>query len=141
MRAGEQYGLRRSGVDLEHGILTVCGKTGERRIHLNSVARSAIEKLLARAAGEFVCGAKRDGQRDNRSWFEKCVRAAGMVANGKRTLRWHDLRHDFASKLVMRGVDLRSVAELLGHKSISMTMRYSHLSPDHQKGNVEKLVG
>ena len=44
----------------------------------------------------------------------------------------HDLRHTFASHLVMSGVDLVTVSKLLGHTSIQMTMRYSYLSPEHQ---------
>jgi site-specific recombinase XerD len=51
----------------------------------------------------------------------------------------HDLRHTFASRLVMAGVDIRTVQELMGHKSISMIMRYAHLSPQHRTGALEKL--
>ena len=52
---------------------------------------------------------------------------------------WHTLRHSFASHLVMAGVDLRTVQELLGHKDLTMTLRYSHLAPAHKAGAVEKL--
>jgi integrase len=43
------------------------------------------------------------------------------------------------SRLVMAGVDIRTVAELLGHKTLAMTMRYAHLAPDHQRAAVERL--
>ena len=53
--------------------------------------------------------------------------------------RWHDLRHTFASRLTMAGVDLRTLQELMGHKTIKMTLRYSHLSPTHTLEAVNKL--
>jgi len=55
-------------------------------------------------------------------------------------LRFHDLRHTAASRLVMAGVDLYTVKEILGHKTLVMTQRYSHLSPEHQRQAVERLV-
>ena len=51
----------------------------------------------------------------------------------------HVLRHTFASRLVMAGVDIRTVQELLGHADITMTMRYAHLSPDHKRGAMEAM--
>jgi Phage integrase family len=59
-------------------------------------------------------------------------------ATGLANFRWHDLRHTFASRLVMAGVDLRT--ELMGHKTIAMTLRYSHLSPAHQLDAVQRLA-
>jgi site-specific recombinase XerD len=64
-----------------------------------------------------------------------CARA------GLRNVSWHDLRHSFAGHLVMRGVPLRAIRELLGHSTIEMTMRYSHLSPDVRTEAVRLLDG
>ena len=59
---------------------------------------------------------------------------------GLKDFTWYCLRHTFASRLVMAGVDLRTVAELMGHRTIQMTMRYAHLAPAHTLAAVEKLV-
>ena len=68
------------------------------------------------------------------------VFAPAVEAAGIENFRWHDLRHTFASRLVMAGVDLRTVQELMGHKTITMTLRYSHLSPAHKLAAVERLT-
>ncbi len=66
--------------------------------------------------------------------FSRAVKLAGIPH-----VRFHDLRHTFASHLVMRGVDLRTVQELLGHKDLRMTIKYAHLAPDHMRKAVEVL--
>lgn len=139
MRLGEQYGLTWDNVNLAGRILTIPrSKNGERRhVRLNSVAVAALVAFAGRgsgtgpvirnALGEPLCGP--------RYWFEKALRTAGVEG-----FHWHDLRHTFASRLTMAGVGLRGVQDALGHKSVAMTVRYSHLAPDFLFDVVDKLV-
>ena len=62
-----------------------------------------------------------------------------LVKASVEDFRWHDLRHTFASRLVMAGVDLYTVSKLLGNHDIKMTQRYAHLSPDHLHQAVRAL--
>ena len=71
---------------------------------------------------------------DIRLSFKAACRQAGI-----EDFWFHDLRHTFASHLVMKGVDLTTVKELLGHKTLVMTLRYSHLSQGHKKKAVESV--
>jgi integrase len=138
MRSGEAYRLTWDRVDLERGILDVplSGKTGWRPIPINSICRKALETLHQQSRGsEFVI--PRSGKENWMlgEWFGDAVEEAGVVRATP-----HTLRHTFASRLVMDGVDLRTVQQFLGHSSIVMTMRYAHLSPEHGKAAIERLV-
>jgi len=136
IRKGEQWMLRWKDVDIERGNLTVKGKTGRRHVIANESALAALKKLsLISGDSEFV-SPDNDGKakRDWRRWFYKACKDAGVT-----NFRWHDLRHTFASRLVMAGVDIRTVQELLGHRSIVQTMKYAHLATDHRKAAVEKM--
>ena len=65
--------------------------------------------------------------------------AAALKRADIEDFRFHDLRHTFASQLAMANVDIRTVQELMGHKDIRMTMKYSHLSDAHLKEAVNRL--
>jgi integrase len=60
---------------------------------------------------------------------------------GIKDFHFHDLRHTFASQMIMRGASLKEVQEILGHKTMTMTLRYAHLSQEHKKKAVNLLNG
>jgi integrase len=126
-------------VDLKHGfILLDIMKNGERReIPINQPLRDTLEGLVRRVNSPYVF-TDSDGKRfqDVKTAFHSACRRAGI-----KDLRFHDLRHTFASHVVMQGVDLTSVKELLGHKTLTMTLRYAHLAPSHKVKAVAPLEG
>jgi integrase len=139
MRRSEQYGLTWDCVDLERRILTIPRSKhgGTRYVFLNDTALAALQVLwkFANGAGRvFSNGYTSETSYGAREWFEKCAKATKI-----ENFTWHSLRHTFASNLVMRGVDIRTVQELMGHKTIQMTLRYAHLAPQHQLAAVQRL--
>jgi integrase len=142
MRMREQYGLRWDQVDFERRQLHLDRtKNGDpRTIPLNAVALSALtemrgDKQWPASAPVFPSSRTGDSLQGSRGWFSSALEQAKIVG-----YTWHCNRHTFASRLVMAGVDLRTVAELLGHRTLQMVMRYSHLAGEHQAAAVERLV-
>jgi integrase len=125
-------------IDFDRRVLTVQrSKNGEtRHVPLNDAAIVVLRTAEAYKNGSphvFLAG---NGTRlcSPRFWFDAAVEAAGL-----KNFTWHCLRHTFASRLVMAGVDLRTVQELMGHKTIQMTVRYAHLAPQHRLAAVQRL--
>ncbi len=138
MRRGEILNLKWDMVDMKHGfILLDITKNGERReIPINGTLRTALEALPRRLDGGYVFYDHKTGERYQQV---KHSFATALKKTGIRDFRFHDLRHTFASQLVMAGVDLTAVSKLLGHKSLTMTLRYAHLSPKHMTQAVDIL--
>lgn len=141
MRRGEIFQLTWSNVNFERCILTIAAVTAkngrERHIPLNQEILIVLKTWRKQMKGKNLVFPGKDGESfDNiyKSW-KNLLREANIV-----NFRWHDLRHHFASKLVMSGVDLNTVRELLGHSDLTMTLRYAHLAPEHKARAVAKLL-
>lgn len=139
-RKSEILGLKVGDLDLKNRLLTFkLTKNGEpRHIPINEALKEQLAPYLEdKCVGDYVF-TKNNGKP------QKCVREAFTMATrnaGIENFTFHDLRHTFASNLVMQGVDLYVVKELLGHSTIRMTEKYSHLAPDHKARAVNVLDG
>lgn len=137
MRKSEQFSLRWKQVDLKHRLIRLHEtKSGHGRvIPINKTCLEALQGM-PRVNEHVFQSARFEGRhlRNPRSWWDNVLQDTKV-----EDFRWHDLRHTFCSRLVMKGVDIRTVAELAGHRSIAITMRYAHLAPEHNLSAIEKL--
>lgn len=135
LRRGELTSITWADVDLAAKILTVragYAKSGKSRyVPLNSEAVDVLATWQKQHSGE---GRLFPIDSVKKAW------AALLVTAKISGFRFHDCRHSFASNLVMAGVDLNTVRELLGHATVTMTLRYAHLAPQHKAAAVERLV-
>jgi integrase len=144
MRKSEQFTATWDQVDLDQGYiyLSITKNGSDRFVTLNSAAVEVLKGLKKRheelglPADSTLFHSKRDGLIKNpRKWFATALEQAEI-----EDITWHTLRHTFASRLVMARVDLKTVQELMGHKTIAMTARYAHLAPTHKLRALETLV-
>lgn len=139
-RKSELLSLVWADVDFHRRAITVraaYAKNGESRsVPTNDVLTMTLKavRMNERIEGFVFCSQKGTPYRSFRSAFEQAVCKAGL-----EDFTFHDLRHTFASRLVMAGVDLPTVKELMGHKDITMTLRYTHLSSGHKQRAVRVL--
>lgn len=141
LRRGEVFGLDWRSVNLPAKLLTVeagnakSGKT--RHLPLNDEALDVLKRWKEQHGGAGRVFPSASGAR-----FDNINKAWNGIVDAAQLsdFHFHDLRHDFASKLVMAGVDLNTVRELLGHADIKMTLRYAHLAPGKLAAAVAKLA-
>jgi integrase len=140
MRQGELFSLAWENVDMRRKTISVLASHSKgnttRTIPLNAEAMAVLTTISpAKPAGLVFCSPVTGGRFNNvkKAWAE--LTKAAEVPD----LRWHDLRHDFASQLVMRGVPLFTVQTLLGHKNSRMTQRYAKLAPGTLADAVDRL--
>jgi integrase len=155
LRWSEQMGLRWRDCDVLTGMLTVPrSKHGEtRHVPMNSRVRAVLMDRATRRLpdGDSHVFADSDGALPAKAdrWFARAVSRARQELAEKghhsdaETLdgfTWHGLRHTFASRLAMAGVDLLTLKDLGGWKTLAMVTRYAHLMPGRLREGIERLV-
>jgi len=141
MRVSEAANLKKDNVNLEVGFLRCIGKGNkERVIPLGSKAISSIKRYLEASRPRQLKGKESEflflnkfGRNISRQSLWKIIKRYAREARIKKPIRPHILRHSFATHLMNRGADLRSVQELLGHASLSTTQIYTHVSTERMK--------
>lgn len=141
MRKGELLSLEWNHINFDNKIVTVDfqnAKSGTtRHIPLNTQAFNTLKQWQLETDGiGFVFKDKNNAQLKDFPYVWGALLDEAKITN----FRFHDLRHHFASKLVMASVDLNTVRELLGHSDLKMTLRYAHLAPEHKAAAVN-LIG
>jgi len=137
MRKGEILALRWADVDMANRKITVKkAKNNEIRvIPINRTLYGELAALAEKPVGAYVfCNADGEPFGDIKTGFLTALKRAKI-----EDFRFLDLRHTFGSHLVMQRIDLKTVQQVMGHKEITTTMRYSHLSPEYVQEAIGRL--
>jgi integrase len=145
IRRGSLFGLKWGDIDFFTKTMTIRADNDKpektHRFPMNSVVFDTLtkwrEQNLPVKDDALIFPSPISGEELNnvkKSWAT--VLKEAQIEN----FRWHDMRHDFASQLVMKGIDLNTVRELMGHADMKMTMRYAHLAPSSKLKAVEVLA-
>lgn len=142
IRKNELFSIdKEKDINLQLKLLTIRDSNAKsnktRYIPLNEEAADVIKKWIDQTTPSGLLFSNKNGSKftDIKKSWNSLLKLAKI-----KNFRWHDFRHDFASKLAMAGVDLNTVRELLGHSDTRMTLRYAHLAPTHKANAVAKLV-
>jgi integrase len=139
LRKGDLFNLKWSDVNLERGFLNYREQKKREKLGFKYLNRDMIGLLMEIPKGEsdfIFLGLDGKPLKDIKRSFHTALKKTGI-----KDFRWYDLRHTSASHLLMRGASMKAVQEHLGHTTIAMTQRYSHLSRDFQKEEVNRLNG
>ena len=139
LRVSELISLKTDDVNLKTGFVRCIGKGGkERVVPIGEIAARFIETYIDRARGRLAKGERSEylflsnlGKPMSRVRFWMIVKKHALAAGIRKPITPHTLRHSFATHLLERGADLRSIQEMLGHASIATTEVYTHVTRDH----------
>jgi integrase len=142
-RPDEIYNLKKQDVDVVADFIQIqSGKTAaaRRRIPLTSRAKTILVRRLRLGEGDYLFAGGRGGTKTGKPIVKlNNAHTATLRRAGTRQFRLYDLRHTFASRMAMAGVDLVTLAALLGHSRVQMVMRYAHPIEEHKIEAMQKL--
>jgi len=143
LRREEQFSLRWENIDLKNRVLTIPrSKHGDtRHVPLSEEAIGILKtiRMQTQAVSPWCFPSLNPLTHVDPQNFYKRAYVPILKKAGIEGVVWHTLRHTCASRLVMAGVDIRTVQEIMGHKTLAMTMRYSHLSGDHLNQAINRI--
>jgi integrase len=143
LRRGELFHLQWQDIDWKAGELHVVSRQDHptknnesRRIPMNVALQEALRRHPRRIDSRYVfCNAQGQPYDDIRKSLARASEKAGIQGG----VGLHQLRHAFCSHALMSGCDPRTVQKWMGHKSLSTTLKYAHVSPDHEKAAIQRL--
>lgn len=146
MRAGEIFNLKGHDLDFDNSLIAIMDPKNKqsRKVHMTETVKNMLLKWVPKNSDDYVF---KDRVKKGRIQFisqtyRKTITKLEFnkgITDRRQQVNFHTLRHTFASWLAIQGTPIFTISQLLGHKSLAMTSRYSHLSPDHKKEAVLNL--
>lgn len=140
LRRQEIANLLWKDIDMQSGVIHIRdAKAGDRQAYINDELASVLQSRMSLGLGDKVFECSAWSMTTN---FKILVDSLGWnenIQDNRHKVCFHSLRHTFCSWLAMQGETLLTIKELAGHKTIQMTMRYSHLMPDQKRAAIQKM--
>lgn len=138
LRAGEIFNLRGQDLDFDHEIINIADPKNKigRQAYMTEAVKAALEKRKPEKSDELVFKDRHGRQTKEISLTFRRVADPLFnvgITDPRQRICFHSLRHTFASWLAVQGETLQTIGELIGHKDLKMTVRYSHLIPVHKR--------
>jgi len=145
MRAGEIFNMKNYDIDLENGIIDIPDSKNKqsRKAFMTEGVRAILRERARGKTMEYVFKSNKGGRvMEVSDSYARVVERLGFtegIKDRRYKITFHSLRHTFASWLALQGEPILTIKELLGHKTLEMTLRYAHLVPDQKRGAVARM--
>ncbi len=140
LRAGEIFNLKAQDLDFDNELINISDPKNKetRKAYMTRAVKKILSNRVPESPAEYIFKDKRNGGRiiAISASYKKAVNRLGFnkgISDPRHMVTFHTLRHTFASWLALQSESLLTIKELLGHKTLAMTTRYAHLTPEHKR--------